>query len=183
MGRFVLHPEHLHGKGILKLQHLIRYRNTFYKKGEDPAQPSAYLDVMMRSDQARIIGPDAFNISEREMLQDSALQRGLDGRHKIAARTLNQAGLLNGKATLLTSDESVAAVKNFLQLSASLEEVRGKQAEDAAKKQQEQAAAQLQKDGARQQKAADSKAAVHASMVALLGKPPSTTSRSPMWSG
>ena len=134
----------------------------------------------MRSDQARIIGPDAFNISGREMLQDSALQRGLDGRH---ARTLNQAGLLNGKATLLTSDESVAAVKTFLQLSASLEEVRGKQAEDAAKKQQEQAAAQLQKDGARQQKAADSKAAVHASMVALLGKPPSTTLRSPMWSG
>ncbi len=94
---------------------------------------------MMRSDRARIIGPDAFNISEREMLQDSALQRGLDCRHKIAARTQNQAGLLNGKATLLTSDESVAAVKNFQQLFASLEEVRGKQAEDAAKKQQEQA--------------------------------------------
>ena len=59
------------------------------------------------------------------------------------------------------------------------------QAEDAAKKQQEQAAAQLQKDGARQQKAADSKAAVHASMVALLGNTasPPSTSRSPMWSG
>ncbi len=42
---------------------------------------------------------------------------------------------------LLTSDESVAAVKNILQLCASLEEVRGMQAEDAAKKQQEQAAA------------------------------------------
>ena len=56
----------------------------------------------------------------------------------------------------------------------------------AAKKQQEQAAAQLQKDGARQQKAADSKAAVQAAIGALLGKhgsPPSTTSRSPMWSG
>jgi hypothetical protein len=34
---------------------------------------------------------------------------------------------------LLTSDESVAAVKNILQLSASLEEVRGKQAADASR--------------------------------------------------
>ncbi len=39
------------------------------------------------------------------MLQDSPLQRGLDGRHKIAARTLNQAGLLNGKATSISRSE------------------------------------------------------------------------------
>jgi hypothetical protein len=70
----------------------------------------------------------------------------------------------------MTADASTEEVRNFLQLSASLEEVRIVQAEAAAKKQQEKAATQSEKDETREQKAAERTTAVAEAMVAVLAK-------------
>lgn len=70
----------------------------------------------------------------------------------------------------MTADASTEEVRNFLQLSASLEEVRIVQAEAAAKKQQEKAATQREKDETREQKAAERTTAVAEAMVAVLAK-------------
>jgi hypothetical protein len=78
--------------------------------------------------------------------------------------------MLQGRATLMTADASTEEVRNFLQLSASLEEVRIVQAEAAAKKQQEKAATQREKDETREQKAAERTTAVAEAMVAVLAK-------------
>ena len=106
----MLHPKALEGKPNEKFAHLVRHRNTFYRAGEDPAGVSAYLDVEMTSVQKQLVGPDAFDVDVRAMLRGSALDRGYaSDRRKMAARTLNQAGLLNGKATMLTSEASLSA--------------------------------------------------------------------------
>ncbi len=59
---------------------------------------------------------------------------------------------------------------NFIQLSASIEEVRASQAAATAKKQQHTAAAQRDKNVTRQQKTAEAKAAATAVVNTLLAK-------------
>jgi hypothetical protein len=70
------------------------------------------------------------------------------------------------KATLMTSDEVVQANANFLQLSASIEEVRASQAAATAKKPQDKAAAQRDKSVT----PAEAKAAATAAVNTLLAK-------------
>ena len=135
MMRFVLHPSNLRGKPLEKFRHLVRYRNTFHQEGEDPTAVSDFLGIDITSFQKKVIGPTSFEVSSRQMLQDSCLSRGYKAaRRKVAARTLNQAAILNGKATLLTSERNLAQVMNFVQLSASIEEYKAKEAAAAERK-------------------------------------------------
>jgi hypothetical protein len=65
--------------------------------------------------QRQLIGPQALDINHRRMLQGSALECGVaSAQQKTAARTATQIGLLQGKATLMTSNEVAQANANFI---------------------------------------------------------------------
>ena len=167
----MLHPKALEGKPNEKFAHLVRHRNTFYRAGEDPVGVSAYLHVTMTSVQKQLVGPDAFDVDVRAMLRGSALDRGYaSDRRKMAARTLNQAGLLNGKATMLTSEASLKRVRNVLELSQSIEQARTAGAALQKRKTAAQKAKAAEKDQQRRNKDAQKDTAATTRVQAVLRK-------------
>jgi hypothetical protein len=168
MDRFVLHPPSLRGKSEDMFAHMVRYRNTFNR---NPITISEHLGVDITKTQQALIGPQMLEIDERRMLRDSALEHGLSGeKRKLARRTLNQAGLVNGVATLLTSEKSLADISGFLQLSASVAAVKEQEAANARQKKQVQAAEEQEKAAARAKKAQAKMAAVQQVISTVLAR-------------
>ena len=72
----------------------------------------------------------------------------------MAARTLNQIGILNGKATLLTSKQNIDKVTDYLELGASIATVRAQEAASAKRKKEEKTAQAARRQEQRRKKAA-----------------------------
>ena len=60
----------------LVLEYGAQFEYTFHKEGEDPTALSEYLNIDITPTQKKVVGPKAFDVSVRRMLQDSCLSRG-----------------------------------------------------------------------------------------------------------
>ncbi len=150
--RYTLHPTNLKGNNAARFAHLVQYRNTF-NSVNDATTISSHLDISMTQVQKTVVGPTVFDVNNRDMLQSSCMRDGHGhASHKIAKRTLNQAGILLGKATLLTDGVLVKRIKGVLQLGANIEAIKSTEAAAGKVKAVQQKQSAAEKESIRESK-------------------------------
>lgn len=137
---FQLIPKDSEGNSKLSgeelLQHMCRYRNEQNSKALGDGslmrlQPSAGLDLDINEESIRMIQPTMADLGRGAIIRDAC---GTNAKRKCAKRKLSNIGTIVGQSSVVNSDENMKRMRESLEFSETVANIRRLEADAQEKK-------------------------------------------------